>query len=120
MRINGQGSCKVLLDYCCGFEGVSASVPLQCRSGLHERMPSCVGVRPAIQGKRNVWSIAPTSLRDGVLSPGLRRLANAAHCCFFCESFRNSSVNAKGTSLGITVPRLSNEASIALLRDAMS
>jgi len=73
-----------------------------------------------IQGKRNRRSMVPISSSDGALSPGFRRLTNAAHCCFFCGSFRNSSVKANGMALGTAVPRLSNEANIAFLKDAMA
>jgi len=73
-----------------------------------------------IHGKRKARRTAPTSLRDGVFSPGFSRFTNALHCCVFRGSFKKSSVSANGTPVGVGDPRLSNEARIALRKDAIS
>src|SRR6266851_1466727 len=99
---------------------MSSDSLLQLRVGAQRRDLACVGGFPEMHGRRKVRRTAPTSSRDGALSPGLSRFTNALHCCFFRGSFRKSSVRANGTSVGMGEPRLSKEPRIALRNDAIS
>src|SRR5580700_5273413 len=93
---------------------MSSDSLLQLRVGVQRRALARVGGFPEMHGRRKVRRTAPTSSRDGALSPGFSRLTNAFHCSFFCGSLRNASVSAKGISSGMGEPRRSNEARIAL------
>ena len=83
-------------------------------------MSGFVGESSEIHGKRKARRTVPTSSRDGAFSPGFSRFTNALHCCVFRGSFKKSSVSANGTPVGVADPRLSNEARIALRKDAIS
>ena len=83
-------------------------------------MSGFVGESSEIHGKRKARRTVPTSSRDGAFSPGFSRFTNALHCCVFRGSFRKPSVSANGTPVGVADPRLSNEARIALRKDAIS
>ena len=62
--------------------------------------------RNSARSATTVWSVTPSSLR-------LLFLTKASHCLAFCASRENSSVSARGVSVGTSVRLRSNVALIA-------